>query len=254
MSIPKCRHCQDRAPLPFDFSMAFQPIVDVERGSVWAYEALVRGTDGAGAYSVLSQVNETNRYQFDQACRVKAIELAAQLFLEGNAKLSINFMPNAVYEPASCIRASLEAAERTSFPRERLMFEFTETEQTRDVAHLQKILKEYSRHGFITAIDDFGAGFSGLGLLADFRPDVVKIDMHLVRDIGDDFGRRAIVAGIIGMLNALDITVIAEGIERAEECAMLRRAGVRLFQGYHFAKPAFEALPDIANLDLAEAA
>lgn len=249
MTIPSCRHCQNRPPLSFDFTMAFQPIVDVDAGTVWAYEALVRGLDGSGAGSVMSNVTDENRYQFDQTCRVKAIELAARLFPTGDTKLSINFMPNAVYEPAACIRASLAAAERTGFPRERLMFEFTETEQTRDVAHLHKILREYSRHGFTTAIDDFGAGFSGLGLLADFRPHVVKIDMHLLRGIDADFGRRAIVAGLIGTLTAMNIAIVAEGVETAAEYGVLRRSGVRLFQGYYFAKPAFEALPEIPYLD-----
>ena len=255
MSSIGCKNCRDAAPLGFDFSMAFQPIVDIEAGTVWAYEALVRGTDGSGAGEVLARVDASNRYRFDQACRVKAIELAAKLFLEGNARLSINFMPNAVYEPAACIRTSLAAAERTGFPRERIMFEFTETEEMRDVGHLLAILKEYERHGFQTAIDDFGAGFSGLGLLTDFRPHVVKIDMHLIRGIEGDFQRRAVVAGVIGMLRALDITIVAEGIETAAEANVLIGAGVRLLQGYHFAKPAFEALPEIANLpDASDAA
>ena len=77
--------------------MAFHPIIDLGRNVVWGYEALVRGTEGQGAGQILSMVDETNRYKFDQACRVKAIELAGSLFLDTETRLSINFMPNAVY-------------------------------------------------------------------------------------------------------------------------------------------------------------
>jgi EAL domain-containing protein (putative c-di-GMP-specific phosphodiesterase class I) len=97
------------------FTMAFQPIVHAN-GFVWGYEALVRGPTGEGAATVLSQVTDENRYRFDQDCRVKAISLAAQLFPKGGSeRLSINFMPNAVYEPSACIQATLEAACNSGF-------------------------------------------------------------------------------------------------------------------------------------------
>ena len=90
------------------FSFAFQPIVDVRDQSTFAHEALVRGVQGEGALSVLQQVDDQNRYRFDQLCRVRAISTAAQLGLTGF--LSINFLPNAVYRPDLCIRSTLEAA------------------------------------------------------------------------------------------------------------------------------------------------
>src|SRR5690606_9191292 len=107
----------------------------------------------------------------------KAIELAARLFPRDGAlpRLSINFLPNAVYEPAACLRATLGAARKNDFPREAIMFEFTENEEVRDTAHLRAIITEYRRQGFTTALDDFGAGFAGLGLLADFQPDLIKL-------------------------------------------------------------------------------
>ena len=78
--------------------MAFHPIVDLDREIVWGYEALVRGTQGQSAWQILSQVDEDRQYKFDQACRVKAIELAGRLFPKTEeTRLSINFMPNAVY-------------------------------------------------------------------------------------------------------------------------------------------------------------
>jgi EAL domain-containing protein (putative c-di-GMP-specific phosphodiesterase class I) len=177
--------------------MAFQPIVDIDSIAIYAYEALVRPTGGGSAADVLSQINEQNRYSFDQACRVKAIELAARL--EMDTLLSINFLPNAVYQPAACLQRTFEAAKRAQFPVHHLMFEVTENEPSRDVGHLQAIFNEYKRHGMITAIDDFGAGHSGLNMLADFRPDVLKIDMALTRSIHTDEVRTKIVGAIVGL-------------------------------------------------------
>jgi EAL domain-containing protein (putative c-di-GMP-specific phosphodiesterase class I) len=246
MSSPKvrCGACRSDVAIP-EFTMAFQPIVDVETAQVYAYEALVRPPSGGTAAEVLSHVNEGNRYSFDQACRVKAIELAARL--EMSALLSINFLPNAVYQPAACLRKTFEAAERVGFPVHHLMFEVTENEPSRDVGHLQSIFDEYRRHGMITAIDDFGAGHSGLNMLADFQPDVLKIDMALTRAVHLDDVRGKIAAAIIGLCRSLHISVIAEGVETLEEAVALRRMGVRLFQGYLFARPALEALPQVPS-------
>lgn len=240
-----CRECRDKSKLGIDFSMAFQPIVDISNQSIFGYEALVRGINNEGAYSILSQLNDSNRYRFDQAIRVKAIDLAKRLNLQG--MLSINFMPNAVYKPETCIRATLEAAAEMDFPTDRIMFEVTEGEKVIDNDHLKNIFTEYKKHRFTTAIDDFGAGYAGLNLLADFQPDIIKLDMSLTRNINTDRVRRALVLGIISICRALDIKVIAEGIESKEECLTLADEGVSLFQGYFFARPGFESLPVISE-------
>jgi EAL domain-containing protein (putative c-di-GMP-specific phosphodiesterase class I) len=243
-----CRACRAGTNLDFDFTMAFQPILDLADGSVWAYEALVRGPNGEPAGTILDRVTDDNRYQFDQAARVKAIELAGRLFPGDSAtRLSINFMPNAVYEPNACIRASLEAARRVGFAHRRIMFEFTEQERFRDIAHVTGIVAAYRKQGFLTALDDFGAGFAGLSLLANFRPDLIKIDMDLLRGLDTDAGRYAIVSGVVAIARALGVTVLAEGVETAAELAALRNLGIALVQGYHFAKPLLEALPPVAG-------
>ncbi len=245
-----CEGCRTGAPLKTAITMAFQPIVDIATGSVFAYEALVRGTDGQSAGEVLSSIEPDMIYKFDQACRVKAIELAGALFAPADdAKLSINFMPNAVYEPNACIRASLAAARRVGFDPTRLMFEFTENERMPDVAHVRHIIQAYQARGFTTAIDDFGAGYAGLGLLADLHPDMLKLDMALIRGIDVSAARRTIVASVLRMADELGIRCIAEGIETAAELQTLREIGVRLCQGYLLARPAIETLPTVAPAD-----
>jgi EAL domain-containing protein (putative c-di-GMP-specific phosphodiesterase class I) len=242
-TVTACRACQEDPADALDFTMAFQPIVDLESGQVYAHEALVRGLDGGGAASVLGRVTEDNRYAFDQACRVKAISLASRLGMQ--SFLSINFLPNAVYQPAACLRKTIEAATEYDFPVHRLIFEVTENEQVRDPDHLKSIFREYKRRGMITAIDDFGAGHSGLNLLAEFQPDIIKLDMALTRAIHLDRVRSAIVKSMVSLCGDLGISIIAEGIEEVDEARALRDLGVRLFQGYCFARPETERLPQV---------
>lgn len=239
----KCQACRDGVSFDLPITMAFQPILDTHAGEVVAYEALLRGVDGQGAGAILSQVTDANRYAFDQNCRVTAIERATSLGLarEG-AFLSINFLPNAVYEPRACIRLTLETAIKTGFPVENIMFEFTETERL-DTAHLLNILHTYRSLGFKTAIDDFGAGFAGLDLLSKFQPDIVKLDMALIRDIDQSPIKRTMVQHTFNMLKDLGILLVCEGVETQPEYNVLTDLGINLMQGYLFAKPAIKTLP-----------
>ncbi|PVZ19601.1 MULTISPECIES: EAL domain-containing protein [unclassified Pseudomonas] len=240
-----CNQCRSAADLGFQITMAFQPIVNVVTGKPYAYEALVRGVNGESAAQVLAQVTSENIYRFDQRCRVQAIEQASRLGLQhlDDCRLSINFLPNAVYRASTCIRATLEATRQFGFPADRLMFEVTEGERVDDPDHLKSIFHEYSRQGFTTAIDDFGSGYSGLNLLAEFQPDVLKLDMALTRQIDTDPVKAAIVAGIVLVAQRLGITLIAEGIETPQERDALALLGIELMQGYLFAPPMIDALP-----------
>jgi EAL domain-containing protein (putative c-di-GMP-specific phosphodiesterase class I) len=239
----RCQGCQQSEPLGFDFAYAYQPIVDVDSRSIFAHEALIRGPEGQGALSVLEKVDAHNRYRFDQLCRIKAIAGAAALGMK--EKLSINFLPNAVYRPELCIRSTLEAAKKHNFPLTNLIFETVESEHVGSTQHLTHVLREYREFGFMTAIDDFGAGHSGLNLLAEFQPDLIKLDMALIRNIDHDRVRQAIIRGIVSICAELNIRIIAEGVETAAERDCLRDNGVTLMQGYWFAKPAFKALASI---------
>jgi EAL domain-containing protein (putative c-di-GMP-specific phosphodiesterase class I) len=242
----RCEGCRNGEALDFTFSMAFQPIMDLETATTFAYEALVRGPEGQSAASVLAQVSAANRYGFDQQCRVKAIQTAAAAgLLDTPARLSINFLPNAVYEPKACIQLTLKTAAAIEFPTDRLIFEFTENEEMVDPAHVSRIVDSYREMGFGTALDDFGAGHAGLNLLARFQPDIIKLDMDLIRDLDASLPKRTIVAAVVKMCADLGVAVIAEGVETEAELRALRSIGVRYIQGYLFAKPAFQQLPKV---------
>lgn len=238
-----CQGCKSDQPLGIDFEFAFQPIVNIVTRTVFAHEALVRGPHGEPAWSVLSQVTDANRYQFDQACRVKAVQTAAALHMR--ELLSINFLPNAVYEPAACIRSTFEACRTHGFATEQLMFEVTEGERVDDRPHLINIFENYRRFGFKTAIDDFGAGYAGLNLLSGFQPHVVKIDMELIRDVDSSKVKQAIVSGIVLTCAQIGSEVIAEGVETRAELECLAHLGIELIQGFYFCKPVFQALGTI---------
>jgi EAL domain-containing protein (putative c-di-GMP-specific phosphodiesterase class I) len=216
------------------FTIAFQPIVDLDAREVFAHEALVRGVRGEGALEVLGKVQAHHRFAFHEACRVKAIEMASMLGME--SRLSLNVDPNDIAGPAQCFHSAIRAAELAQFPVDRLMFELTESEPVADLAAL----------AITSAIDDFGAAYAGFELLAAFQPDVVKLDMSFVRDVHRNAVRFAIVKGIVAICGELRIRVVAEGVEHPQEVEALRGLGVRLFQGFLFAAPGIGVLPAVA--------
>ncbi len=238
-----CRLCQQPSRFHLDISMAFQPIVNVLSGEIFAYEALVRGPEGQSAAWVFGQVTEEDHYHFDQKCRVTAIKTASRLGLR--TRLSINFLPNAVYEPHNCIRATLRAAQDTGFPLSDLIFEITEHEQVLDQGHIRRIIEAYQSFGFTTALDDYGAGHANAQLLLAIKPNIFKLDMKLIRDVETDPWRRAMIRCHVDFARETNTLVIAEGIETVEEARALHRLGVTHMQGYYFARPGFECLPSV---------
>ncbi|MGS2743528.1 EAL domain-containing protein [Halomonas sp. LS-001] len=232
----QCSHCSGGTP--FEFSMAFQPIVDVVQRDIYAYEALVRGMNNESAFFILSQVTDKLLYRFDQACRVKAIELASQLGMD--RPLSINFLPNAVYEPEACIQATLEVSQRVGWPMDQLIFEITETEKVRDRQHIKNIVDAYKEMGFTVALDDFGSGYANLDLLTTLSPNKLKIDRELVMNCDQDLRRQSLLIALINLGRCLDMELVAEGVETVTEARWLMDAGIHLQQGFFYARPAFE--------------
>lgn len=228
------------------FTMAFQPIVDVSCHRVWAYEALVRGRKGASASSVFSKVPRSLFHHFDLLCRHRAIELAGKLFeAEARPLLSINLSPAALGSMHTCLPSLLDKLNEMGFHPSDIIVEFTENDHLTDVAVTSSLAAQYKNAGFLIALDDFGAGYSGLTRLAALPVDFLKIDMELIRGIDHDPVRQIIVSGLVDIAHKLSSEIIAEGVETAAELHFLQNLGIGLFQGYYFAKPAINALPDV---------
>jgi EAL domain-containing protein (putative c-di-GMP-specific phosphodiesterase class I) len=229
----------------FKFSFAFQPIVDVRNREIISYEALVRGPHGEPSATVFAQVPSCNIVRFDDVCRQKAIHLASRLKVPG--LLNLNMHTSSMYEVDQNITATFKASKHSGIPVENIVFEVLETANLTDHRNLIKYLRIIQDFGFKTAIDDFGVGYSGLKLLVQYQPNYIKLDRDIISNIQQEHVKQSIFTGILQICKPLSIEIVAEGVETAEEYHWLNEAGVSIFQGYYFARPAFEALPDVAN-------
>jgi EAL domain-containing protein (putative c-di-GMP-specific phosphodiesterase class I) len=244
-SVKQSAPFNTKGEIGFEFSFAFQPIVDIRNREIISYEALVRGPRGEPSASVFAQVSRCNFPKFDEICRRKAIYLASRLKIPN--RLNLNLSVPGIYEVDLNITATFRASLQSGIPVENIVFEVLETENLTDQRNLLKYLQIIQDFGFKTAIDDFGVGFSGLKLLVEYQPNYIKIDRELISNIDQDFVKQSIFSGIRHICKPLLIEIVAEGVESANEYHWLREAGVSIFQGYYFARPAFEALPDVAN-------
>jgi EAL domain-containing protein (putative c-di-GMP-specific phosphodiesterase class I) len=223
------------------FSFAFQPIVDTVAREVVAWEALIRGMWDEPAWQVLNQVSPLHFHLFDQTARSAAIALAGRLGID--RPLHLNFLPQSLASYPKSLLTTLEAAHEAGLPIGRIVLEAPEAELVEDRAHFAGLLKEYRKLGLRLAIDDFGAAWADLNILADLQPDQIKLDMRLIRSIERPGTRQAIVRAIRLACFELNIDVIAEGVETLAEYTWLADQNIRHFQGYLFARPAFEAFP-----------
>jgi EAL domain-containing protein (putative c-di-GMP-specific phosphodiesterase class I) len=235
--------CDEASVVDFDFSFAFQPIVDADTQEVISFEALVRGPGGECSADVFARVPRQNLYRFDQACRLKAIRLARRLRLQ--TRLNLNLFPNSIQRTSRNIGATLQSSRDEGFPVEKLVFEVCEAEILQHYAGIEGTFEAFQESGFQTAIDDFGTGYSGLRMLAEYQPNYIKLDRNLIADVHENYVKQTIVKGICGIVRKLSIETIAEGVEKAEEYHWLRKAGIHLFQGFYFARPALEALAEV---------
>ncbi len=220
----------------------FQPIALArDPGQVVAHEALMRGIDADGKLIgpglLFDMAREAHLlYQLDLAARRTAIQVATQQNLEGD--LFINFNPTAIYDPAFCLRSTVWAIGRAGIPPERVVFEVNESDRSQDIRHLQDILRFYREAGFRMALDDLGSGYGSLNLIHQLHPDVIKLDMQLIRGVDQDPYKAIIAQKILELAQSLEITTVAEGVETAAELQWVQQHGVDLVQGYLIGKPA----------------
>lgn len=221
-------------------TFAYQPIVNVSANNVFSYEALIRGHNNESAAEILARSESSDGHRFDMRCHSQAIKLAASIGLKTH--LNINMFPGDIENVPTAIGTVLQTARESGLRAEQIIIEILEHDFIADPGRFTKIINRYRGSGVLFAIDDFGSGYAGLNLLADFQPHFIKLDIHLVRNVEREGPRQAIVRGIVRTCFDLGIDIIAEGVETAEEYEWLRSEGINLFQGFLFAAPAFEAL------------
>ncbi len=239
---PADRPRQPAAPQAYDF--AFQMIVDLRSGAVFSYEALLRAPGGTSAKPVLDRVLPGRLHAFDAEVRSRVVQAAQPLGLGRSLRpcLNLNAFPRALLDGETGLDGTLAAARACGFDLRQLIVEITEVEPIDDPAAFAQPLQPYRELGVRFAIDDFGAGYAGLCLLADWVPDFIKLDMALTRGIDAYPGRQAIVRGMLQVCRDLGVEVIAEGVETAAESAWFARQGVFLQQGFLFGRGRVGAL------------
>jgi EAL domain-containing protein (putative c-di-GMP-specific phosphodiesterase class I) len=221
----------------------FQPIFQGDSPEVWGYECLMRGRGAAGelisAGELLAWAREDNLlFLLDHHCREAHLTNAGKHNLGPDCQLLVNFLPNSIHSPAFSLQAAMEAARQSGLRPEQIIFEVVETDQIRDRDSLRRILAHYRDFGFRVALDDVGSGYSGLALMGDLNPDLIKIDRELVRKSVASAWHRGICESLVNLGKTNGRLVLAEGVETEDERAVMAAMGADLFQGYLFGHPA----------------
>ncbi|HEY9898222.1 MAG TPA: EAL domain-containing protein [Pantanalinema sp.] len=219
----------------------FQPIVHAaDTSNIFAHEALMRGIEPDGRLAFPNQILALARRadlidQLDLLARRTAIREARRYGIDRH--VFINFNPGGIDDPAVSLRSTVQAVDEAQIPREHVVFELVESDHTRDLAHLKAIVSYWRDAGFSVALDDLGAGHSTLNLLHQLRPDYVKLDMALIRDVHLDPYKALITGKILEIAQQLGIQTVAEGVEVIEELEWIREHGATFVQGYLIARP-----------------
>jgi EAL domain-containing protein (putative c-di-GMP-specific phosphodiesterase class I) len=209
----------------------YQPIFSLSQGRPAGYEALAR---------VSVEPYRSPDKWFDQAGHV-GMGVAFELFAIDRALQGLSELPDHAYlsvnaSPATATSPELPAILRRA-PLNRVVLEVTEHDRVSDVAILLERLAPLRAEGLKIAVDDAGSGYSGLQQIIQMRPDLVKLDRFLIEDIQHDPGRRALAAGLMMFARDTGSRLIAEGVEREDELAVLRALGIDLIQGYLLGRP-----------------
>lgn len=223
---------------------AFQPIVNVKSGKLFAVEALLRNFNEAGGfYSIFNLFDEAYRdgilYQLDLQLRELAIKKFATIPID-NIQLFYNIDTRLTYMPDLTYGNTCRVLEQFDFDKRVICFELSERATIQDPRALTNLLNRYTKEGFDVAIDDFGTGISGLQLLYYAETSFIKLDRFFINDIQNDSKKRLFCTSIIDIAHIMGIKVIAEGIEKNEEYFICKDMGVDLIQGYLIQKPKIE--------------
>lgn len=223
-----------------DISIVFQPIIKLKNGEIIGYEALSRGPVNSPLHlpdKLFGAAEKNNRtWELESLCRVKAIEKANGLSID--KFLFLNVDPLIFKDEKFKIGFTKEFLARNNISPDSIIFEITEKTAIEDYQSFKIALNNYVNQGYKIAIDDTGAGYSGLKTLAETKPHYIKIDMDLVRDIDKDTFKQEIMKTFVSLSNATNMKLIAEGIETEEELTTLINLGVYAGQGYYILRPA----------------
>jgi EAL domain-containing protein (putative c-di-GMP-specific phosphodiesterase class I) len=220
----------------------FQPIVYSDDPSrVFAYECLLRAIDQDGHLvrpdRLIAAARQSGHLQsLDHEARMTAIKAAARRQLE--TCVFINFNPRFLEDPPHSWERTLEAAISSGIAPERFVFEVIESDEIRDLEKLLGILDFCREAGCRVALDDLGTGYNSLQLMSVVRPDFIKLDMELIRDVDQDAYKSCVAGKLLELARELNVYTVVEGVESLGEWQWSREHRADFAQGYLFARPA----------------
>lgn len=223
---------------------ALQPIVEPSEGKISSLEALIRGNDGGSPEQFFRTLDSDTLYQVDLQTKAYAFALAEKMGI-GSHKIAVNLLPMSLVNVPGAVEFLVDQIKHHGLQPEQVVLEITENEMISGLNQFNSAIKQLRGEGVGMAIDDFGSGYAGLSLLTRFQPDKIKIDREIISDIHLSGPKQAIVRSIISCCSDLEVTLVAEGIEKIEEWCWLESAGIRRFQGFLFARPQLNGVGDI---------
>jgi FOG: EAL domain len=223
---------------------ALQPIVEPYEGKISSLEMLIRGNDGGSPEQFFANLDPAKIYEVDLQTKAYAFALAKRLGI-GSHKIAVNLLPMSLVNVPGAVEFLVEQIQLSGLQPEQVIIEVTENEMISGFNTFNNAIKALRGTGIGLAIDDFGSGYAGLSLLTKFQPDKLKIDREIVSNVHLSGPKQAIVKSIVSCCTDLEISLVAEGIEKLEEWRWLESAGIRRFQGFLFARPQLNGVGDI---------
>src|SRR5574343_619499 len=218
----------------------FQPILDFRLRAILGYEALIRGPEGSSLQRPDQLFAAAERcglsLDLEHACRDASLRAFAAQRLAG--RLFLNVTPSCLLDPRLINGHTRELLRELGVAPNRIVLELTENQQITDMPGIQEALLHFRGRGFQIAIDDLGEGFANLRMWSELRPEFVKIDKHFVSGIADDRIKFHFVRAMQDLAEICNASLVAEGIERAEDFVCIRDLGIACGQGYFIARPA----------------
>ncbi len=219
--------------------MAYQPILRMKEGTVMGFEALARGPRGSGletADALFGAAAEHNLLvELDRLCRRRALLSSGRV--SSNAKVFVNTLHATMHDPQFRGKPLIDLLDKAQISPDRIVLEITEKLVIENYSLFRDNMANFTDLGMSFAVDDVGAGYSGLESIARLKPSYLKIDTDLVRDVHVSMVNKAMVKAIISLGHGIGATVVAEGIQSEDEAQALRAMGVDFGQGYYLARP-----------------
>lgn len=222
-----------------EIKSVFQPIVSLRDGSVFGYEVLSRGPENTEMHNpctLFDYAKKLNKlWDLECLCRVTAIETVYNIKLQ--TKIFLNVNPRVINDIKFKQGFTKEYLSQYDIDPENIIFEITERGVISNFADFMHTIDNYKEQNFKIAIDDAGAGYSGLNMITDINPHFIKLDMHLIRDIDKDFTRQSLIKSFTEFASLTNTALIAEGIETKAELLKLIDLGVHYGQGFFLQRP-----------------